>query len=214
MSKRGIVAALLVGGLFAGTVTYFTVTTRQQAANMRELEARLRSLNEQVAAGAEREDVRVRTLAQAVQAAQVIERPPALPREAAAAQAPVTSEATNPPPSYREQFAYLEAELSSQSTDVAWARSSSTKLQEGLGRIAKDARGLETVECRSTLCRARYTDSAVENCEDFLRQATHPTPPYFWEGAYLAVRDEPQAGGRCGVRLMFAREQTEMPLLE
>jgi len=115
--------------------------------------------------------------------------------------------------SVRDQAAYIATVFEHEVEDKAWARSSRQRLQEGLAALSTAPNGLGKIECRSTLCRARYEERDPAACEKVLSGTAHQAPPYSWEGPFMIVRDERAPSEGCGLTLWFAKTGTELPVL-
>jgi hypothetical protein len=113
-----------------------------------------------------------------------------------------------------DHIAHIEAAFDQQAVDGSWATGATAKLEQGLSRIAKGSRDLAQIECRSSLCRARYDGNDPSKCEEFARDAAHQTAPYFWEGPYTVKIDPGRGGSGCSVSMMFGREGTDLPAID
>ena len=134
---------------------------------------------------------------------------------------PAPALAPTPPPaapaapaSMNDRIAHIETVFDQQSVDGGWATGATARLEQGLSRIAKGTRDLAQIECRSSLCRARYDGADPSQCEAFARDAAHQTAPYFWEGPYTVRIDPAGAGTRCSVSMLFGREGTDLPSID
>lgn len=116
--------------------------------------------------------------------------------------------------SMTDRIAHIETVFNQQSVDGSWATGATAKLEQGLSRIAKGPRDLAQIECRSSLCRARYDGADPSKCEAFARDTAHQTAPYFWEGPYTVRIDPARGGTGCSVSMMFGREGTDLPSLD
>jgi hypothetical protein len=116
--------------------------------------------------------------------------------------------------SMTDRIAHIETVFNQQSVDGSWATGATTRLEQGLSRIAKGSRDLGQVECRSSLCRARYDGNDPSKCEEFARDTAHQTAPYFWEGPYTVKIDPARGGTGCSVSMLFGREGTDLPSID
>ena len=116
-------------------------------------------------------------------------------------------------PSSTDQLAFLDVQFTQQSTDRAWASDSASQLEGGLGQLVKGRHAVQPIECRSSLCRARVTETA-ENCDEFIKGVVHQEPPYFWKGPYMVRRADPSKGEACAVTMYFGREGQPLPALQ
>jgi hypothetical protein len=113
-----------------------------------------------------------------------------------------------------DHIAHIETVFNQQPVDGSWATGATAKLEQGLSRIAKGSRDLGQVECRSSLCRARYDGNDRSKCEEFARDAAHQTAPYFWEGPYTVKIDPARGGTGCTVSMLFGREGADLPSID
>lgn len=116
--------------------------------------------------------------------------------------------------SMNDRIAHIETVFNQQSVDGGWATGATARLEQGLSRIAKGSRDLGQIECKSSLCRARYDGNDPSKCEEFARDAAHQTAPYFWEGPYTVKIDPARGGTGCSVSMMFGREGTDLPSID
>ena len=99
----------------------------------------------------------------------------------------------------------VEGRFADESVESAWADAQELQLTQKRHEILAEASIVQSVECRTTLCRARISGTA--DTEKTLEEAFHGADP-IWKGQALVQRNE-TAGGIV-LNAYFAREGTAL----
>jgi hypothetical protein len=110
------------------------------------------------------------------------------------------------------QAAHVDSVFAGQ-TDAApaWARDSERALGQTLRQLPGGAT-LESLECRSSLCRARLTHENQARFSEFIDHMIESTMKT-WNGAIYSSRDAVAADGVIRNSIYFSKEGTEIPML-
>jgi hypothetical protein len=123
---------------------------------------------------------------------------------------------TQPPPSPIEEVApfleTLETTYEQDEIDASWSRMATEKLQYALYSRMPNGAQLESIECRSTLCRVESTFDSRSQMEEFVQSALRDPERRPWNGAMTTgpIQEDP-VSGRTTMLTFLTREGEEFP---
>jgi hypothetical protein len=125
--------------------------------------------------------------------------------------APRTAPETRPEISVAEQRTYLQDRFSAQSADPVWSSTARQELREDLGKLSSNDVRLQSVECRSSLCRAEFVLTSQEAGNTFLESWLRQRA---WTGAGFAANDDTNPDSNRRLLLFLSRPGVALPYLE
>ena len=115
-------------------------------------------------------------------------------------------------PTPQDQVAYVGSIFSNQRPDQGWASATEQTIGTAMRKHAGNS-SVESLECRSTLCRARIVHRDEDGFQAFIVSSI-VGPTRYWKGAIQSLRDEDTGDGRIRSTMFFMKEGQDMPFLE
>jgi hypothetical protein len=115
------------------------------------------------------------------------------------------------PPSAQDHEAYVDSIFSQEVSDPAWSRSGERTVTEMLRPVTGNS-VLESIECRSSLCRVKARHPTEADFQGFIDGLVNATRGA-WRGALISVRD-PSTDGVIRNTVFLSKEGHEVPRLE
>jgi hypothetical protein len=142
-----------------------------------------------------------------------LERPPAAneavePRDRADVKAASTEGEETEGPTEEERRVFAEGVFESQPYDASFASEAAQKLQAAVSALVEPAVRVNSVSCRSSLCRVEIAAENSKAGETYLRTFLRSAK---WSGPGMAVREAPDARGAYVIRVYLARSGTSLP---
>ncbi len=115
------------------------------------------------------------------------------------------------PPAPEDTIANMDVVYAAQPADRGWGAASARKLEDGLGRFTDSGSRIQSVDCRTSICKVVVSHPDVSRQQSFVSGAFGTTD--YWTGPRAAIR-KVDPNGDVSTLAFFGRDGTSLPVLD
>jgi len=109
-----------------------------------------------------------------------------------------------------ERRVHFHQAFEKEAFDASWARSSRLDLESRIRRLKPDDATLESVDCRTTICRATIVTRGEKAYRNFMNSVVvGPAGDHVWEGPMFASKEREEPNGDWVLTIFFGQKGVE-----